>query len=179
MPVYAPKVQDSDASPGTGSVVNKVLSPNVETASTFMISIGAGGAAQNIHFVTDAWLINSDAWESGGTMSCKLRVTAVTGAMRARCMIRRISRTGALLQSGTFTTFQTLTGLPGTFTFTPTVPTWTAGEENCGNRLAIRFSIDNTSAGASTATIEVGTANSEITSTITENNGNCRRIFIA
>jgi len=174
MPIYAPKNEDSH--PQNTSNVDKVLSPDIQSASTFVISIAGGGAAQNIHFITEPWMINSDAWESGGTMTCQLRVTAVTGTMRARCQVRRMDRNGAIIDSGTLTAFQTLTGIPGTFTFTPTVPTW-AGTEDCGNRLAIRFNIDNTGVGGGSATIEVGTANSEITSTITENNGNCRRIF--
>jgi len=177
MPIYAPKSQDSDTSP-VASIVTKVLTPNIETASTFTINIAIGGAAQNVHFVTDMWQISSDIWESGGIISCKLRVTTAAN-MRVRCMIRRLGPLGGLLQSGAFTGFQTITGGTATYTFTPTVPAWTSAEENCGNRLAIRFNFDTVSAlSAGDATIEVGTADSEITSTIEENNGNCRRINI-
>lgn len=176
MPIYAPHVLTTpDIGVGDDT---RVLLPGVEAASSLSISIAAAGAAQNVHFTTPVWLINSDAWESGGTMSCKLRVTAASN-MRVRCMIRRFGRLGALLQSGTFTPFQLLSA-GTTLTYTPTVPTWTSADENCGNRLGIRFQFDaSVPSAAASATIEIGTADTEITSTITENNGNCRRINIA
>jgi hypothetical protein len=176
MSIYAPKSELSH--PQFTTNLDKVMSPGIETASTFTINIALAGAAQNIHFITEPWRINSDAWESGGTMSCKLRVITATN-MRVRCMIRRMNSIGALLQSGTFTAFQTITGGTATFTFTPIVPTWTVGQEDCGNRLVIRFNFDALSGiSAADATIEVGTIDSEITSTLTETNGNCRRINI-
>lgn len=176
MPIYAPHVETTpDISVGNDT---RVLLPGVEAASSLSISIAVAGAAQNVHFTTPRWLINSDVWESGGNMSCKLRVTA-TSNMRVRCMIRRFGPNGALLQTGTFTGFQT-PGAPSTVTFTPTVPTWTSADENCGNRLSIRFQFDAlNAASAASITIEIGTVDTEITSTITENNGNCRRINIA
>lgn len=176
MPIYFPKSENS--SDITAGDISKKLTPGIEIASTFSISIAAGGTPQNSHFTTERWLINSDAWESGGTMTCRLRVTAASN-MRVRCMIRRFGPTGALLQSGTFTAFQTANA-GVTNVYTPTVPTWTSSEENCGNRLSIRFNFD-ASQGAfpASCTVEVGVADSEINTTITENNGNCRRINIA
>jgi len=180
MPTYICKAIDSDISfSGTANPFTKVLSPGTEPASTFNLSIAPGGAQINVRFVTDQGLPSSDAWESGGSITCELRVTAASN-MRARAQINRISAAGVILQTGTFTAFQNLLAVPATFTFSAAVPTWTAADEACGNRLAIRFNFDENTVGlGATATIEVGTTNSEIVSTISENSSSCRRVSVS
>lgn len=181
MPTYICKIEDSDVVRFTpAGSFNKVMSPGVDTTATFDISIAPSASSINGAFIVPAGTPNSDTWESGGTFTCELRIT-VASNIRARCAIQRVDQFGTLIQGGTLTAFQTLTtAVPTTFTFTPTVPTWTASEEACGNRLVIRFNFDSVVPSVTAScTIEVGTTESEIISTITENNGNCRRIFIA
>lgn len=177
MPTYICRMESSDQTIGSAGANDlfKLLGKETATAQTFVVS---GSAQINVHFITPQGTPSSDAWESGSTMTCELRVTAATTA-KARCQIRRCNAVGTVVQTGTFTAFQNISA-GGTFTFTPTVPTWTAGEESCGNRLMIRFNFDIQAPGLSySATIEVNTTNSEVVSTITEDTGNCRRIFVS
>ena len=153
------------------------LSQFLGTSESVLVTVSSGGA-QNIHFVTPQGTPSSDAWESGGSMTMEVNITAVTGNLRARCRVRRIDSNGSVLQNGVFNAFQNLTA-PGMFNFTMTVPTWTTAEEACGNRILVTLSFDNTAGGGGTATMELGTANAEVNSPITENSANCRRIFIS
>jgi hypothetical protein len=178
MPTYIQKAALSDVNIA-GAISTRVMSPGTETASTYNLSIAASGPNQNVYHVTIQGQINSDSWESGGSMTIEIRYTAASN-MRARVRVNRVNSDGVVLQNGTLTGFQTLSGAPATRTFTATVPTWTAGQEACGNRLVVQLQFGELlGGGGASATIEVGTTNSEIVSTITENNGNCRIINIA
>jgi hypothetical protein len=177
MPTYIQKAALSDVNMAAAQST-RVMSPGTETASTYGISIAASGPNQNVFHVTNQGQINSDSWASGGTMTIEIRYTAATN-MRARVRITRIDRDGDVLQTGALSALQTLNTPPNTKTFLPVVPTWTAAQEACGNRLVAQlvFSAQIGSSPAS-ATIEVGTADSEVVSTITENDGNCRIINV-
>jgi len=177
MPTYYCTAKDSDV------VINVdrafVLSADQTSSVPVNITVAVGDT-QIGHFVTDQGDPNSDSWEGGGTMTCELNVTNVTGSLlRGRCRIRRCNANGTIIENGVFTAFQSFL-TTGVYTFTPTVPTWTTAEENCGNRLVIDFAINNSlGPGNGTIQITLGDTNSEVISTISKNSGNCRRIFIA
>jgi hypothetical protein len=178
MPSYIAKLNDSDIVAGT-SPTNKVLSPGAVTTSTFLISIAALGGAHNAHWHTERPRPNSDDWENGGTFTCKVRLVSASN-MRVRVRLRRMSEAGGVLQSGSFTSYQIVSAASNTtYTFTPTVPTWTDAQEACGNRIAVQFQFRRVTSAAANATVQVGDIESEIVTTIRENNGGCRRINIA
>jgi hypothetical protein len=180
MPTYVEKADTSDIFVAD-SIANgsKLLSPGVApSTTTITVTVAAGGgAAQNFNFVTPQGQINSDAWESGGSMTVEVR-TGTVNLLRARVRVRRVNALGTVLQNGTLTAFQLLTNNT-THTFSPTVPTWTAGQEACGNRLVIQIQFDEAIANnGGSCEFVIGGANSEVVSTITENNGNCRIICV-
>lgn len=177
MPTYIQKLDKSDVSINTGNATY-LMSPGTGNTGTFSFSIAPGGPNEQVYFVTQQGQINSDSWESGGSMTIEVTRTAASN-MRCRVRVGRVDSNGTLIQIGTFTAFQNLTG-GTTKTFTATVPTWTSAQESCGNRLILQVQVGETlSGGGATATLQVGTTNSEVVSTITENNGNCRVINIA
>lgn len=178
MPTYIQKAGRSDAT-GAGGQASRILEPGTETASTFNVSIASGGANENYFWVTPQGQINSDAWESGGSITIELRTSGGSNC-RARARVARMNRNGTIIQNGTLTAFQTIGAAAATRTFTATVPTWTSAEEDCGNRLVVQIQFGETLSGGGGAncTVEVGTTNSEVVSTITENNGNCRIVVV-
>lgn len=178
MPTYIEKATISDIAIAGGQAT-RVLTPGADTASTFNVSIASGGANENYNWVTNQGQINSDAWESGGSFTVELRTSGGSNC-RARVRVGRVNSDGTSLQLGAFTAFQTIGAGAATRTFSPAAPTWTSADEKCGNRLyvQIQFGERLSGGGGANCTVEVGTTNSEVVSTITENNGNCRIINV-
>ncbi len=91
-------------------------------------------------FITPAANPNSDDWEDGGTWTMKVSASTSMN-MRARMRAVRLTSTGTIDQSGTFTSYQTFTS-SGSFTWSPVAPTWSTTEA-CSHRLAFEFEFDN------------------------------------
>jgi hypothetical protein len=179
MVLYICKENNTDISL-TNVEFGKEMSVNTETTGSINISVVAA-ATDNGLFITPHALPNSDSWESGGTLTFLMNVTATNGGgvnWRARCRVQRRNSNGIILQDGTNTAYQSI-GSTGIKTFSITIPTWTAIDEACSNRLVVVIQFNNNTAATRTCTIETGTANASADSPITENSSNCRRVFIA
>jgi hypothetical protein len=132
-------------------------------------------------YITDAGLPNSDAWETTGSWTVKMETGTGGHNMNIRGRVRcvRLNSSGSILQSGTFTSYQTFGNSATIYTFTPGNVAWTAGEEDCTNRLAIETEYNNTDTMNQSVTINhylfsVAT----VATNITENNGTCTVSFI-
>jgi len=149
---------DVDMSTGTGADSSRGASiPSTELRS--------------FAFITLAGVPNFDAWESGGTQTVELEVDAGNMNIRGRCRIGRVDSGGTVLQVGSYTGFLSLNTSQ---VFSPAAPTWTGGEEACGNRIFIEFEVENTDTMmALTLTIGMGTIANEVTTDISENAGGC------
>lgn len=178
MPTYVIKQADSDL--GAGVQFSKVISEGTESAGSINVSV-PGLSQDNGFVILPHGLPNSSTWESGGSVSLELNITATNGGTaatwRARCRVQRRNMAGTVIQNGVFTAFQGL-DTTGVKTFSMTAPTWTAAEEDCANRFSIVIQFENNTGAIRTCTIESGTTNAEVVSSITENSSTCRRIFI-
>lgn len=160
------------------SDVNSDLSPFAEfskrataSESDGSITVSIGGSATLIGgWIVESGKPNSDIWEDGGTWT--LEIETDTGNMfvdgRARCV--RLDSAGNVLQVGAYTSAQ---DLGPDRTFSPVAPTWTNGEEACGNRLAIEFEMVETGGMPRTLVFGTGTVASELAEDITEDAGSC------
>ena len=132
--------------------------------------------------LTDSGTPNSDSWESGGTQTVTLDVDASNMNIRCRAAVGRTADAFAdSIQEGTVTGFQTLDST-GDFTFTPSAPTWTGGEEDCENRYYVVLEFNNLD-DMMQQSVRFNFQTSTVVTNITEDGGTCggapaRRIFI-
>lgn len=171
MPTYVEKITASDLTLFFDTAT-RVLSAGAGSDTTFAISPPNGGGAEWHYFVTNAGIPNSDSWPSGGTQTVEVEVTSGDRKIECQARVARCDASGTILQSGAMTAFQKM-GVPRTFS--PVAPTWTGGEEACGNRYIILLVFVNTAAsGFHSITVAVGaTPDNDIVSTITEDAGSC------
>ena len=179
MPTYVLTADDSDITPSwpNTSVFDKDMVEGAGGGGNLQASIPAS-SIRSASFITVANKPNSDAFEDGGTQTAELRVGG-NGNMnlRARCRIVMLTLTGFILQSVSFTDFQTCTANTS-FSFSPVAPTWFTAE-NCTNRLAIEWEFENIDTmQAKTLDVDLGTANSEVITDISEDSGSCGGIAI-
>ena len=132
----------------------------------------ADGAVVSAGQMTVADNPNNDAWEDGGTQTVEAEISSGSMDLRGRCRITKLSSTGTIIESGSFTGFQTLQA--ANLTFSPVAPTW-SGTEACGNRLAIEWEFENTNGMGMSQTfqIEFGTTTSQVVTTITKDTASC------
>lgn len=169
MATYIQKTDNSDVSPFTE--FNKVLSSGTGTDTGVTVSVGALASSDG-GWITPSGTPNSDSWESGGTQTVEIELDSGNMSVDGQVRIVRVNSSGTILQSGSYTANQTLFG--GPLTFSPVSPTWTGGEEDCTNRLAIQMNFTNTDdMMAQAVTVGLGTTSNEVVTDITENNGTC------
>lgn len=137
-----------------------------------------GGSSINLYFLTPEGTPSSDNWEDGGTFTCEWSLSTTSVQLRTRVRVGRVdTNTSTIVQLGAFTAFKTHAAST-VLTFTPTVPTWTDAEESCRNRIIVQYQINNTNPmNNRNFTVQFGSTDAEVISTITEVNGTCRRIF--
>lgn len=173
MVTYIESDSNSDLSPSWANTTYfdlEMFDDGGETGGIFTGSIPAS-SLRSASFITVAGNPNNDNWEDGGTQTAELNISKGSMNLRGRCRIVRLSSTGTILQSGSFTGFQTLdTGAQ--LTFSPVAPTFTAGA--CGDRIAIEFEFENTdSMMAQDLDINLGNTTTEVITDISKNSGGC------
>ncbi len=132
------------------------------TTNTILISL-AGSSSEYWGFISSSGLPNNADWEDGGTWSATIRVVTGNHNVQARCRAVRIDEGGSILQSGTFTAFQTMNA---NRIYTITNPTWTDSDEDKGNRLAVEIEFKNNGAIPIDITIGVNTTTEKVETNI-------------
>lgn len=169
MPTYIQKSTVSDLS--LGGTATREISAGTGTDTSFNSAPANGGGTETHFFVTVPGKPNSDSWESGGTQTVEIEIDSGNSSFTAQVRVGRCNSSGTILQTGSFTATQ---ALDVTRTFSPVAPTWTGGQEACGNRYFAEILItNNNSHGSNSVDIGLGTAANEVITDITENNGTC------
>lgn len=170
MPTRIQKITASDLTL-SGGTATRVLSPGAGADTFFNVAPANGGGQETHFFVTDANVPNSDAWENAGTWTVEIEID--TGDADLDCDVRcgRCDSSGTILQVGSFVGTQLM---DVTRSFSPVAPTWTGGEEACGNRLFVELLFTNNAAhGSNMIDVGVGTTSNEVVDDITEDGGTC------
>jgi len=174
MPTYIQKIDASDLS--LGGAATRVLSAGTGTDTNFVSSPANGGGTLTYFFVTDAGTPNSDSWESGGSHTVEIEIDVGNASYTGQVRVGRCNSGGTILQQGSFTATQ---AMDVSRTFSPTAPTWTGAQEDCGNRYFIEFLVTNNNAhGSNSITVGVGTTANEVVTDITEDAGTCSAGFV-
>ncbi len=171
MPTYVEQTDNSDLSPSwpNTTAFDKEMSSGAGGDGSVVVSL-LSSETKSGGFITPAGVPNSDGWESGGTWTVEIEVDVGNHQITARARCVRLSSTGTILQSGAFTGAQVLSA---TVTFSPVAPTWTGGEEDCANRLAIEVEFIENQVMANSVTIGLGTTANEVITDVDENQGAC------
>ena len=120
---------------------------------------------QSWGFITEANIPNNASWEDGGTWTVEYESITGSHQITGRCRCVRLDSAGNILQSGTFTGTQALNA---DRTFTLTNPSWTNGEEDSGNRLAIEFEFINNDTMNQSVQFGLNTLNNEVITNISK-----------
>lgn len=154
-----------------GGTATRVQSAGTGTDTSFN-SMPANGGGQETHFfVTEPGVPNNDAWENSGVWTVEVEID--TGDASYTCDVRvgRCDSAGNILQVGSFIGTQ---AMDVTRTFSPVAPTWTGGEEACGNRQFVELLITNNNAhGSNSIDIGVGTALNEVIDDLSVDTAGC------
>lgn len=171
MPTYVQTADNSDLTPtwANTSVFDKDMSTGASGNGNFTFTVPASSTRSSA-FITLSGIPDSDGWENGGTQTVEIDVNMGDADVTCRCRIVRLNSTGTILQSGSFTSTQVMSA---SRTFSPVAPTWTGGEEACGNRLAIEFEWVESVGMNATMKLNIRTTTAEVITDITENAGSC------
>lgn len=171
MPTYIETADNSDLSPSWANTTlfNFDMFTGASGGGNTNNTI-SGGATVSAAFITLAAIPNSDAWESGGTQTVELEVSMGDPDFDCQVRIVRLSDVGVILQSGALTAIQTL---DQDRIFSPVAPTWTGGQEDCDNRLAIELVITNNDSMSHSLKLNIRIVTAEIITDITEDGGTC------
>ena len=170
MATYIQKVDASDLSL-SGGTATRDLTTGTGTDTNFTANPANGGGTETHFFVTIAGVPNSDAWESGGTQTVEVEVDSGDGDIDCDVRIGRCDSSGTILQVGSFVGVQDMSA---TRSYSPVAPTWTGGEEACGNRYFAELLFTNNAAhGNHSVDVGVGTTANEVVTDITETAGTC------
>ncbi len=135
----------SDLSPSWDNTTifdNEIRDTNPIDQVSITIDLAASALGSG-SVISQAGVPNSDDWEDGGTWTIE---TIIIGGgnpnnnLRMRVRAVRLTSSGGIDQSGSFTSFQTFTG--GIHNFSPVAPTWSTSEA-CSHRFAIEFEFEN------------------------------------
>lgn len=172
MATYIYKVTSSDLAPSwpNTSAFDIVLSTGTGTDTNINVSLDAS-EIKSAGCITPSGVPNNDAWNDGGTQTVALNLDTMNMNIRARCRVVMLNSTGTIIESGSFTAYQTC---QANRVFSPDAPTWSTGPEACSNRYAIEWEFEETS-GMSTEVIDiaVGATGDDVVSDIDENTDNC------
>lgn len=145
---------DSDLTPSWAYTTsfNKELSliPQGSSATVKSITISASGFMSG-GYITPLGQPNSNPWEDGGTWTLEYKVSTASMYIRSRVRAVALNNTGTILQSGTFSSYSTMSPVE-LKSFSITAPTWTFSE-SCDNRLAIEWEFENINTMSSENTI--------------------------
>jgi len=166
---YIQKSTTSDLSLG-GAGTNEI-STGTGTDTNLNVDPANNGGTITRFFVTAAGVPNSDAWEDAGSQTVEIEIDTGDGDITGEVRVGRCDSSGTILQTGNFTSTQ---AMDASRTFSPSAPTWTGGEEACGNRyFAEMLFTNNASHGNHSIDIGLGTIANEVITDITENTGGC------
>ena len=170
MPTYIEKIDASDLTLAGGTATRDLSTPT-GTNTNFNVAPANAGGQQTHFFLTLAGVPNSDAWESDGTQTVEIEVDNADADIDCDVRIGRCDSTGTILQTGSFVGAQ---DMGATRSFSPVAPTWTGGEEACGNRYFVELLFTNNAAhGAHSVDVGVGTTANEVVTDITEDSAGC------
>lgn len=167
------RIQKTDASDLTlaGGTATRVQSAGAGVDTSFNSAPANGGGQETHFFVTNAGIPNNDAWEDGGTWTVEVEIDSGNASFTCDVRVGRCDSAGNILQVGSFIGTQ---AMDVTRTFSPVAPTWTNGEEACGNRQFVELLITNNNAhGANSIDIGVGTAANEIIDDLSVDTAGC------
>jgi hypothetical protein len=169
VPTYIQTNKASDLSPYTG--FNLELDPLTGMDDTLVVMLLAG-LSMSGGFILKSGKPNSDDWNShSGTWSVYLEVDVAESLIDARCRAVQLDATGTVITNGVWGAAQTMAE---SRTLVSGANTWGAGDDACGNRLAVEVEFTNTDAGNPvTCTIGLGTSANIVTTDITEDAGTC------
>lgn len=169
MPTYVQKITASDLS--LGGSATRVISAGTGSDTFWTANPANGGGTETHFYVTEPNIPNSDAWENGGTQTVEVEIDAGDSSITCQVRVGRCDSGGTILQTGSFTGTQTM---DVSRTFSPVSPTWTGGEEACGNRYFVELLFTNNAAhGSHSLDVGVGTTANEVITDITEDSGTC------
>lgn len=183
MPTYFPTSTASDLSPSWPFTTEFDLElDDVEEAGFHdeTIALDADGD-KSAGYILESGSPNSDDWEDGGTWRAEFYIKNNEGNMnvRARCRAVRLTSSGGIDQSGSYTSYQTLTDDNTLYTFNPAAPTWSTSEA-CSHRLAFEWHFNNLDS-MMTNTMIISFVQSfqdvDYLTDITENAGGCAAPF--
>lgn len=170
MPTYIQKTGASDLTL-SGGTATRDLTAGTGSDTSFNSAPANGGGQETHFFLTPSGKPNSDSWESGGTHTVEVQVETGDGDMTCDVRIGRCNSSGTILQVGSFVGTQVM---DLDRTFSPVAPTWTGGEEACGNRYFAELLFTNNGAhGSHFIDVGLGTVANEAITDITEDNGTC------
>ena len=143
-----------------------------ESLSTINIAPANGGGTITIGFISLSGFPNNDAWEtSGSPWSIDIQLSSTDGDIDVQGRWVRLNSSGSVLQTGSFTTAQDCST---NRTVSPTVPTWTGGEEDCGNRLAMELLFTNNAPhGNHSVDLDVDTSSNRCQHQLSVDSGGC------
>jgi len=168
VPTYIEKIDASDLTL-SGGTATRDLTTGTGTDTSFNTAPVNGGGTETHFFLTIAGVPNSDAWEDGGTQTFEVEIITGDPDITGDTRVGRCDSSGTILQVGSFVGTQVM---DVSRTFSPVAPTWTNGEEDCGNRYFIELLVTNNAThGNHSCDIGLGTTANEVVSTITETGG--------
>lgn len=170
MPTYIQKTGASDLTL-SGGTATRDLTAGTGTDTIFNTAPANAGGQETHFFLTVAGVPNSDSWENGGTQTVEVEIVVGDGDITCNVRIGRCNSSGTILQVGSFVGTQVM---DQTRSFSPVAPTWTGGEEDCGNRYFAELLFTNNAAhGNHALDVGLGTIENEVVTDITEDNGTC------
>ena len=150
------RIEKIDASDLTlaGGTATREQSAGAGTDTNYSVAPANGGGQETHFFVTDAGVPNNDSWENGGTWSVGVEIDSGNALFTCDVRVGRCDASGNILQVGSFIGTQ---AMDVTRVFSPVAPTWTGGEEACGNRQFVELLFTNNNAhGSNTISVGVG-----------------------
>lgn len=149
----------------TGADFKKKLLTTTESANSINFSIAAN-STETSYAYSEPFSPNNADWETGG-ITVKVNVLASDSFALLKVNATRLNASGGVEEQATATAEQAL-ALAGVFTFNIASKNWTAGTSS--DRLRIDYIFRNSSTkGAQSVTIETGTSDTSITTSITIN----------
>lgn len=157
------RIQKIDASDLTlaGGTATRDQSTGTSTDTNFTVAPANAGGQQTHFFLTLAGVPNNDNWEDSGVWPVEIEIDSGDGDINCDARVGRCDSLGTILQVGSFIGTQ---AMDVSRVFSPVAPTWTGGEEACGNRQFVELLFTNNAAhGGHSVDVGVGTALNEIT----------------
>jgi hypothetical protein len=170
MPTYIEKITASDLSLSGGDAT-RVLSTGSGTDTSFSVAPANGGGTETHFWVTASGVPNSDQWEADGSQVVEIEVDEGNTEINCQVRVGRCGASASILQTGSFTSTQVMSV---SRVFNAVAPSWSSGEEACGNRYFVEcLFTNNASHGTHSVGIGVGTGANEVVSDIIEDAGAC------